>query len=67
MTLHAQWLNSTLRQMWPYYDAAVCATVKARVLPGPCPSLCWSYAGSLIHWSLPIIVSVSWFCVQFPG
>ena len=23
-----QWLNSTLRQMWPYYDAAVCATVK---------------------------------------
>ena len=30
MMLHAQWMNSTLRQMWPYYDAAVCATVKAR-------------------------------------
>ena len=28
LSVHAQWLNSTLRQMWPFYDAAVCATVK---------------------------------------
>ncbi len=36
----AQWLNSTLRQMWPYYDAAVCATVKVLTGCDIMPSLC---------------------------
>ena len=30
-----QWLNSALEQMWPFYDAAISASVKVRLPPQP--------------------------------